>query len=758
MVVLSAEDAAQYDDLVLKIDTYLGSNQATIPEATRLALLAAHKIAAAVSVLNSIALTYDAFLETVVSLGAPLGRKSFRPDLKEWLGYFLPTGETGPSMPSLLTFLGLAPLTPFIPEAATVIPTAAPQPQRCFSSQDHLVSFNTKIPLCHVRANTGIICPFAPGPNGSNLCDLHLQKIASLSSPPAKEKGSESIFSVMEWFSLRVPTLEALAEARSLNTGESSFLAIFSSASLDPSATSKPKVSPLAILLEKEAVIPESSDLRAAESLPLYYPATSGYSVESQSTPGLGHSAFTLNPGPTHVSHVLWGLRKYLGPSAFAICFSQQGTVLADIKRKGSYVTSMNPLQIFFLKWGFAAFPAGADLFGAESSELSHLENYTTHNPSLGIPLHALAASTSDFLLLLDRYHECLFKTVNKGNVKIPSILLTIFGQWLDENGITGDMRSLLIKHDMHLFFNVNQWISACFSVLHEQAKSLLESNTANEDAEAFHTRAALLQCFRNLGSNPGVLSLVDTTILSRKGTYMANFSSLSAKDPMLTVNTELKTPAALLRARLVHATKHMMSRSSVSIPDEETCKTAKALAEKAFTSIKQARSPAFSASIGKAASPGKVLQSKGGAKRPFDSHEEASLPQSQLEKADEEPHQAWLDKNLPTLLKGVPILIQDQYVSSLKARLKFSTPVRNIHDSSINNGWKQGFFPLYRLMTGSRHTTHYCFACGISSLGDNGHTVYNCDMMLLPKTNFSDIPAATAPAHHHRGKRQYHK
>jgi hypothetical protein len=744
MVVLQSETEA-HDEKVLNIANFLDVQQPIMSEPVRLALKAGH---AEASKLNPIGnTTYLDFLSTpVLTLGKQLGRNFYRPDLGEWLALFDPSGAPSVLMPALLLELRMTSLIVLgLPLAAAQgIPAVTPAP--FFTSAEEFSFFNSKIALCHVRLPDGTVCPFTPSADGSNLCPEHVRTISSLAVFPAP-LGASVILSPSDHFLTRKPTLAALSGARTVNIGESSFAQAYLIAST-PLPPQKVRVSLAAGALEKSAVVPGHDALSFTTR---FYPAVPRKSVESLVSYALGHPVFSLNPNTSHVSHALWGLRRVLGSSVFAICFSPQGTALSLLKLSGSCLTSTEPLAPFFLNYGLGAFPAVADLFGAASSELLQHAKYITHNPLLGIHCFALGCSVSDFLRMLEMYNDILHKNVQKNGIMIPSIQLSIFEQWMSDNSISGEFRDALIRAEMHLLFNVNQWLSSTFAIIHEQAKRLLGPLTAQVDAEVFCIQAALVQCFRNLGSNPGILNLVDIDQLEKKATQMANFSALDGLDPMFQVDPELKTATALLQARMDRATKHSESRVSVSRPIEEACNTARALSLSAPSVITKLRAPP----VTKSPSPVRSPNGRTSTKRPLGSEEgqhSTAHEKADTHKSDQpNPHQAWFDTNISALLKSVPHSTQNAYKMSLLARLRrlksTSMPCQNINDPSLSRGWKDGFRPIYRLLPDSRHTSMFCFACGVRSPG-HGHTVYDCDRMSVAGTVFNDIPAMDAPAH----------
>lgn len=218
----------------------------------------------------------------------------------------------------------------------------------------------------------------------------------------------------------------------------------------------------------------------------------------------------------------MWALHKYFGPEVFTVAFSPLGTIRNLLLGRGNIVTDLRPLTALFAKYGIGA--SFANLFGVEIPPF-----WTQHSalyPDLVTKLFAGGCSVREFLDLFNQYHDLLVTTTVTSGRRVLSICEEIFTLWADDNSLSQEFIDGCVKQGLHLQFNVNQWLVAVFSSIHDQAKRLLISNVGQTDPRTTQIQLTIIPAVRNVHSFPGLVLPIDVEpIQSQDGSNLANWN-----------------------------------------------------------------------------------------------------------------------------------------------------------------------------------------------------------------------------------------
>jgi hypothetical protein len=749
------------------IADHLEMPNASYPEETRLKLLAANKQASdkAVDTLDGRSFV-DNIKATKLSLTS-LGQDYFSPSIASWLGFFF-EGKPVPGINSVLTFLNL-PLIIFTQPTLVVKPSSSFTPGSLFTSDIAVEIFFDKIPLCKV-VTAGSLCLHAPTAVGF-FCSSHAAMIPQLSAnlvPPTLTSAVPTI-AVPAFFNvMRVPTTEEFAAARPLQPNGTL------SSALNYSITDKDRRQTTPAHLLAPAKLPHFA---AADAIEPFFPAQEGTSVEASFHNALA-SACVRDQQNTHGTHTLYPFIADFGAGAFQLACPAEGTVRNFITHNGNSVSSLKYIFPFISRFGIAAFPAFADLFGPTSCD-STLQSYINLHPSLGTPFLAMYATSSVFLDLLTYYRQAFTNTISGQHQLKPSIAELIFRTWTSSQDLNPAITTTLIAHGMHLRFIINQWILATFDTLADQARTELMEFSGSTDPRGVHIQLSFVQAFRNLGCNPGVLKLVSITeIKESKASQLASLLPASSVTPSFTISKTISTPEDQARERIKHVTELARGKTFSTIPAMDVVAIRTTLSGYGqFISRSRDSAPASlrSPSHNPSDNTSKVHTHKGSPLRGYQPSPERSSafeesspkrlrssptpppdrqwsgPSSQLSPSlSNDPragrvkpdNRAWITDNYSRLVtrarERLPASVAATYESGITHRLNWYPPcLERIDDASLVAGWKA--IPIYKLFPTCRRNREYCCACG--ARGEDFHDSEQCPMIINPAHPIVGIP-----------------
>lgn len=762
--------------------THLGTNPVNIPPPSLAKiLLLTQELAVLVFLDFNLGMGNLGFTMPAEATGLP-----FHTSPRAWLALFAETGLPLLTMNNVMALVA-SPLIVFpVLQAAHLVPApVAPTPApelaeyvsgQYFRSEVHLRMFQAALPLCSTHIN-GTVCAAAPSVTGA--CAAHNGMLALLTSPPLP--GSPSIFSTESWPGLRVPCLEDLSLNRpGFNVGK-----FFTAIAARPSDKDKSRPTPLALHLQKEAKTPF---LAPPDGSVQPFLALEGSSIEEFGRRRLE----SYNPA-IQVSQAYYPLLSDFGLSGMSLACPPAGTFRDFLTEKGPMV-SLGPVNYIFARFGPAAFPAFASLFGGPDSD-AHLRPFTAVYEDLGVPLKGLTCRSSDFLTLLGHYREALTVSMEGSHQHRPSITEIIFRLWTRDNNIPLDLTAALVKARLHERFVINQILVALFDTLHQQAIRLLSNMGASTDPKVWKIQSSIVQAFRNLHSYPGTFREISlSTLESRECHEMANWrhpDSASAPeyaawtvDPSLHSETELASsrmraatdwqrgrvymapePSELAESKLQLLNAHkeiararlvtQKPPSSLSKPSDHVSPRSFPTAKVDSDSSKLAAS--FLAAASRSESPlGRSKRSisprppsptKGDSPLEKRVKWEDRVPQ-ELRATSERLDQVFLD-----LVELVPSALREVYKNAISFRLE----MQNVAClNPVQKGQGKGFsgVPLYKLFPAFKRNASFCCICGTRQLAafrpgakgspsKVGHLTANCPM--IAGSNLADLPNLNA-------------
>lgn len=736
---------------ILAVSNFLAVERPLLPEATRLILQNAHT-QAATCIFDASLGTFESFLQVNVPFANALGYQNrfIKLSIGEWLDFFNVDGSLSPTIGDFLKAAGLPPLT-----QTSLVPNLPPSSspaslQLFFSSQEQYQAFQQILPCCHT-AKQGHHCLQVPAAGGP-FCPTHSSLLALLTAGNTSPD-SDIIVSPVMYYQILLPTAELFAAARpTLSIGKSSSdrLRLQLARAITPIVS---KAKTLSSPYEKLVVLPDSGALSPEDTLPVFVPVALGHSVENSVSTILQNEAF--QHGHRHFSQAVWPSVKLLSSAAFLIGWPAPGTVAREISMANGLVGSVSPLLPFFLKYSPAAFPCFANLFGHSSSEPTWCENYLKIAPHLGIPCGASSGSIPNFLLCLQSWRQAFVHSRIFAQQKLRSFSELIFHAWAADN-CSSELRDIIVSQGLHLHFTPIQWVLACTDAIINQAVEVLTPLSAFDDAVSYTLQMSFLQAFRNLCSNPGILSPVE--VKEPKGTFMANIGSLDSKSPMFAFDPLILTPAELYRARVEAATMHLISRSPRNIPTEDQASAAKTYASSIPSLLAGLRSPKTAPH-----SPPKADKKRSPTKDPSTGADPKKLKWEVPSAAPSPPPAAtvspqreartvvdnttWMDRFGASLMaRATAVLPTAQalaYNKSFLTQAKYFVPIpgENITSAHVT-GWK--VIPLYRVFPHYRRNTEYCCACG----SHKSHEAETCPLLLNASAQPSDIPQVRFSLH----------
>ena len=726
---------------ILAVSNFLAVERPFLPEATRQILQAAHA-EVATCIFDSELGSFQAFL-SLVQVPFEFSNKFIKLSIGQWLDFFNPDGSPSPTMGDFLKAAGLSPLTQTLPNPPSPSPPSASL-QSFFGSQEQYQAFQQILPCCHT-AKQGHHCLHVATAGGP-FCPLHSALLPLLTAGDSSLDGDIIVSPVM-YYQILLPTAEQFAVARpTLNIGTSPTdrFRLQLARALAP-IIAKSKAS-LSSPFEKPVLLPDSGALAPEDKLPVFVPVALGHSVENSVSIILQNEAY--QHGHRHFSQAVWPSVKLLSSSAFLIGWPAPGTIAKEIAMANGLVGSVSPLLPFFLKYSPAAFPCFADHFGQQSSEPTWYENYIKISPNLGIPCGASSGSIPNFLLCLQSWRQAFVHTRIFAQQKLRSFSELIFHSWAADN-CSSELRDIIVSQGLHLHFTPIQWVLACTDAIINQAVEVLTPLSAFDDALSYTLQMSFLQAFRNLCSNPGILSPVE--VREPKGTFMANIGTHESKSPMFAFNPLITTQAELYRARVEAATMHLLSRSPRNIPTEDQASAAKSYASAIPALLDSLRSPKTAPpsplKTDKKRSPVKDLSIGSDSKKPkwevpsaAPSPPPASTISPQRDARTVVDNSAWLDEFGASIMaratSALTAPLASAYNKSLQTQAKhlFPIPGKSITSAHVT-GWK--VIPLYRLFPNYRRNTEYCCACG----SHRSHEAETCPLLLNVRAQPSDIP-----------------